>query len=106
MCKQRLVRVWSLVVLLPLILSEASAFAQGRSDGNNNSIDGKVFERLEWRSIGPTNMGGRTCDVEGVAGDPSLVYVGSASGGLWKTTNGGTTWTPIFERQGTASIGD
>lgn len=65
-----------------------------------------VFERLQWRSIGPANMGGRTTDVEGVPGNPNLVYVATASGGLWKTTNGGVTWTPIFERQGTISIGD
>lgn len=66
----------------------------------------KSFERLEWRSIGPANMGGRTADVEGVPGDPNTVYVATASGGLWKTTNGGVRWTPIFERQGTISIGD
>ena len=65
-----------------------------------------AFSRLEWRSIGPANMGGRVADVEGVAGDPNIVYVASASGGLCKTTNGGTTWKPIFERQGTMSIGD
>ncbi|HKO97156.1 MAG TPA: hypothetical protein VJU86_09195 [Pyrinomonadaceae bacterium] len=66
----------------------------------------RAFERLEWRSIGPANMGGRTADVEGVPGDPNLVYVATASGGLWKTVNGGITWKPIFERQGTISIGD
>jgi photosystem II stability/assembly factor-like uncharacterized protein len=65
-----------------------------------------AFSGLEWRSIGPANMGGRTADVEGVPGDPSVVYVASASGGLWKTTNGGVTWKPIFERQGTISLGD
>jgi len=66
----------------------------------------EAFARLEWRSIGPANMGGRIADVEGVPGDPNVVYVASASGGLWKTTNGGVTWKPIFERQGTLSIGD
>ena len=65
-----------------------------------------ALSRLEWRSIGPANMGGRIADVEGVPGDPNVVYVASASGGLWKTTNGGVKWTPIFERQGTLSIGD
>jgi photosystem II stability/assembly factor-like uncharacterized protein len=65
-----------------------------------------AFSRLEWRSIGPANMGGRITDVEGVPGDPNVVYVASASGGLWKTTNGGVKWTPIFEREGTISIGD
>lgn len=66
----------------------------------------KSFERLEWRSIGPANMGGRVADIEGVAGRPEVVYVATASGGLFKTTNGGVRWTPLFERQGTLSIGD
>src|SRR5882672_10762107 len=65
-----------------------------------------AFQRLEWRSIGPANMGGRTADVEGVPGNANVVYVATASGGLWKTVNGGVTWKPIFERQGTFSIGD
>jgi photosystem II stability/assembly factor-like uncharacterized protein len=69
-------------------------------------IDTAVFGRLEWRSIGPANMGGRTTDVEGVPGNPNVVYVATASGGLWKTINGGMNWTPIFERQNTISIGD
>jgi photosystem II stability/assembly factor-like uncharacterized protein len=66
----------------------------------------RAMARLEWRSIGPAIMGGRTADVEGVPGDPNIVYVATASGGLWKTGNGGVTWKPIFERQGTISIGD
>ena len=66
----------------------------------------EAFQNLQWRSIGPANMGGRVADVESVAGNASLVYVASASGGLWKTVNGGVTWKPIFERQGTFSIGD
>ncbi len=66
----------------------------------------RAFDRMEWRSIGPANMGGRTTDVEGVPGDPNIVYAATASGGLWKTTNGGINWKPIFERQGTISIGD
>src|SRR5947209_10593366 len=66
----------------------------------------KSFERLEWRNIGPANMGGRIADIEGVAGNPNVVYVATASGGLFKTTNGGVKWTPVFERQGSISIGD
>ena len=53
------------------------------------AIETKSFERLEWRNIGPANMGGRIADVEGVAGRPDIVYVATASGGLFKTTNGG-----------------
>ena len=66
----------------------------------------EAFQNLEWRSIGPANMGGRTADVEGVSGNANIVYVATGSGGLWKTVNAGVTWKPIFERQGTFSIGD
>lgn len=75
-------------------------------DDKSKSPFEKAFERLEWRSIGPANMGGRIADVEGIPGNPSVVYVATASGGLWKTVNGGVIWKPIFERQGTFSIGD
>ena len=69
-------------------------------------LNSSLFDRLEFRSIGPASMGGRITDVEGVAGNPALVYVATASGGLFKTNNGGTTWTPIFEREATISIGN
>lgn len=76
----------------------------------NNSIEALVgpelFRNLTWRNIGPANMMGRVADVEGVPGDPNIVYVGTASGGIWKTVNGGVTWTPIFDDQPVASIGD
>lgn len=77
----------------------------GKQDSSKSTFE-KAFERLEWRSIGPANMGGRTADIEGVPGNPNVVYVATASGGLFKTVNGGVTWKPIFERQSTISIGD
>ena len=90
--------------LLAVCLLASTVFAQ--NGGTPKSPYEEAFSRLEYRSIGPANMGGRVADVEGVPGDPSVVYVASGSGGLWKTTNGGVTWKPIFERQGTISIGD
>lgn len=72
----------------------------------NGTVDSKTFEGLEWRSIGPAIFDGRVSDVEGVPGDPNIVFVGAADGGVWKTTNGGVTWKPIFERLGTHSVGD
>ncbi len=69
-------------------------------------FDSKVFDNLQYRAIGPANMGGRTTDVEGVPGDPNIVYVGTGGGGAWKTVNAGTTWTPLFQREGTFSVGD
>lgn len=61
---------------------------------------------LEFRSIGPAVMGGRIADLAVVESRPQTFYVGTASGGLWKTTNHGTSWEPLFDDQTTASIGD
>ena len=72
--------------------------------------DGTVLERavadLPFREIGPTIMGGRIADIAAVESDPTTFYVGVATGGVWKTTNGGITFEPIFDDQETASIGD
>jgi photosystem II stability/assembly factor-like uncharacterized protein len=62
-----------------------------------------VYGRLAWRYIGPE--GNRTDAVAGVPGDPLIYYVGAASGGIWKTTDGGLTWDPIFDDQPVSSIG-
>ncbi len=59
-----------------------------------------------WRSIGPGSAAGRIVDVESLDGDPRFVLVASASGGVWKSVNGGTTFTPIFDTYATGSIGD
>ncbi len=92
------------VPLLVVCLLASTALAQ--NGGTPKSPLEEAFSRLEYRSIGPAIMGGRIADVEGIPGDTNVVYVASASGGLWKTINGGVTWKPIFERQGTLSIGD
>ena len=91
--------------LFAVALIAPNTFAQNGLTPPKSPVE-DAFGRLEWRSIGPANMGGRIADVEGVPGDPNVVYVASASGGLWKTTNAGVTWKPIFDRQGTISIGD
>src|SRR5687768_18580285 len=92
------------LTLVVICLLASTIFAQ--NGGPAKSPMEEAFSRLEYRSIGPAIMGGRIADVEGVPGDANVVYVASASGGLWKTTNGGVRWTPIFERQGTLSLGD
>ncbi len=65
-----------------------------------------LFKDLRWRNIGPANMSGRVTDIEAFESNPAVVYVATASGGVWKSVNAGTTWTPIFTRYTTASIGD
>jgi photosystem II stability/assembly factor-like uncharacterized protein len=66
------------------------------------------FKDLKWQFIGPTNVSGRVTDVAVVTpkGKNYTIYAATASGGVWKTENEGTTWTPIFENQATAAIGD
>lgn len=60
-----------------------------------------------WRQIGPAAFGGRVDDIEAVADDPRIIFVGSASGGVFRSVDNGTTWTPVFDALGTAlSIGD
>ncbi len=61
---------------------------------------------LEWREVGPTIMGGRIADIAVVESDPSTFYVGVGSGGLWKTTDHGTTFESVFDEQPMLSIGD
>jgi photosystem II stability/assembly factor-like uncharacterized protein len=60
---------------------------------------------FQWRNIGPANMGGRISDIQALDKDYRFVIVASASGGVWKTVNAGTTWKPIFDRYGSGSIG-
>lgn len=65
-----------------------------------------AMKNLRFRSIGPAIMGGRVDDFAVVESNPSIVYVGMASGGLWKTINAGTTWEPLFDDQAVSTIGD
>src|SRR3954451_9734831 len=65
-----------------------------------------ILKNFTWRSIGPANMGGRIDDIAVVETSPSTFYVGFATGGVWKTTNNGTTFTPVFDEQPVTSIGD
>ena len=65
-----------------------------------------LTRHLKWRSIGPANMVGRISDFEALESDFTQVLVASASGGVFKSSNAGTTWEPIFDRYTSASIGD
>jgi photosystem II stability/assembly factor-like uncharacterized protein len=81
-----------------LCLLAAAAFAQTSHDS--------ILKSLKFRSIGPAVMGGRVDDFAVVESDPRTFYVGTAAGGVLKTTNGGTTWEPVFDEVGAPSIGD
>ncbi len=81
-----------------IFLLSSAAFSQ--------NMDPSALNSLEWRSIGPAAMGGRISGIEGVAGNPRIVYAATGSGGLFKTVNAGTTWQALFDRAGRISIGD
>ena len=82
---------------LPLAAAEEEEPAKG--------MTAKAFEGLEFRSIGPALMSGRIADLAIHPTDFSTWYVAVGSGGVWKTTNSGTTWTPIFDQEKSYSIG-
>jgi len=68
--------------------------------------DSALLSAFRWRNIGPASMGGRVVDIEALDAAFTTVYVASASGGVFKSVNAGTTWTPIFDNYASASIGD
>ncbi|MFM1807834.1 MAG: hypothetical protein RLZZ242_559 [Bacteroidota bacterium] len=68
-------------------------------------LDFTLLENLNIRNVGPANMSGRITAIAVSASDPKIIVVGAASGGVWKSTNGGSAWTPIFDDQPTQNIG-
>ncbi|WP_424964296.1 WD40/YVTN/BNR-like repeat-containing protein [Ekhidna sp.] len=68
-------------------------------------LDMEAFKNMAPRNIGPAGMSGRVTAIDVVTDEPDVMYVGSASGGVWKSTSGGIDWEPIFNDQTTASIG-
>jgi len=79
------------------------AFAIGEDD--DTGMTAKAFKGLELRNIGPALMSGRIADIAIHPGNPSVWYVAVGSGGVWKTTNAGTTWQPIFDGESVYSTG-
>ena len=87
-----------------LLLSPLAAFAQD-SPKKDRPAAKSAFDGLKLRSIGPAIASGRIVGFAVHPTDASHYYVAVASGGVWKTTNAGTTWTPVFDNEGSYSIG-
>lgn len=86
---------------LTVVLHCSSVFPQTTS---TSPIPENFYAAMQWRCIGP-HRGGRVLAVSGVRGEPNTFYFGAVAGGVWKTTDAGNTWVPIFDRQPVASIG-
>jgi len=95
-----------LVGLLGLILvSLATANPSCAADAEESPLNAAALSGLELRGIGPALMSGRIADIVIMPDDPGTWLVAAGSGGVWKTTNSGTTWQPIFTDQNSYSIG-
>ena len=84
-----------LLVIFSILLTTTAALSQYNPDS---------FSAMKWRLVGPYRAGRVTC-VAGIPGKPAIYYFGTPGGGVWKTTNGGRVWKPIFDDAHVASIG-
>jgi hypothetical protein len=93
---------------LLLIVVAASAAVPGRltAQALDTAAVAKAAAALKLRSIGPASMSGRISDIAVHPSDRSMWYVAAGSGGVWKTGNAGTTWTPVFDEQASYSVGE
>jgi len=92
-------RLFFIFTLLTCFLLQTAAGQAATGD------EPDIFAGLKARSIGPANMSGRISDVAAVYSNPNIIYVGTATSGVWKTENGGMSWRPIFDEQPASSIG-
>ena len=101
----------TLVIAFGLGAGAAAVVAQSGAQSSSalvmptDSPENAALRALRWRNIGPANPGGRVTVVAGLPGKPETYYVAGAAGGIFKTTNNGVTFTPIFDNQPVASIG-
>lgn len=94
------------LLLCALVASAPVLPAQPAQSAARAAAAESPFERLRFRNIGPATMGGRIDDFAVLERNPAVYYVATATGGLWKTRNNGTTWEALFDDQEVVSIGD
>ena len=89
-------------IALPILA--AAVAASGVALLHAQQVNASYFADLHWRNVGPPRSGYISAPA-GVPGDPTTYYAGMPEGGVWKTTNGGVTWRPIFDSVRVASVG-
>jgi len=92
----------SLVSALGLLTAPQQAPAQAPP---SFALDSTTATGFRWRNIGPANMQGRVADVTGIPSPSKTMFVAAAAGGIWKSTNNGVTWRPVFDNQRVVSMG-
>lgn len=106
----RLHPVVPLVALVALAIPASLSVAQGNVRPRDSVVVNKsanpMLAPFRFRSIGPASMGGRIDDIAVYEKDPRIIYIGYATGGVFRSTNAGTTFEPVFDQYGTASVGD
>src|SRR5262245_47053637 len=93
------------VIFISSLFGTATSMAPIVSKTTAQQYNQNLFQSLQWRCIGPFRAG-RTVGASGVPGQPNVFYIGVNNGGVWKTTDYGLTWRPVFDDQPTGSIGD
>jgi len=96
------------VLAVSILIFSADAFSKKQSEDLEDQplFGNATFKAMALRSIGPAYMSGRIADIAVDQNNPSTWYVAVGSGGVWKTVNSGTTWTPVFDEESVYSIGD
>jgi photosystem II stability/assembly factor-like uncharacterized protein len=94
-----------ILLLFLFIVISSTAISADKKDKPGAGLNEATLKGLQWRGIGPAMTAGRIADIAINHADRSTWYVGVGSGGVWKTENRGTTWTPVFDSQGSYSIG-
>ena len=101
----KLAKAIAVVLALSVTTSWAAKKKEAEEPEDTSKMNAGTFSGLELRGIGPALMSGRIADIAVDPTDQSVWYVGVGSGGVWKTSNSGTTWKSIFDGQGSYSIG-
>ncbi len=95
-------RRWARFVVLALVSPALPPLAAQTTA----PLDSTLLAGFRWRNVGPANMGGRVSSVAGIPSPSKTFFVAGAAGGIWKTTNAGTSFRPVFDNQPCISMGE